>query len=563
TIKMQALSLTLRSVTSSKARQVERQRARFEEGKSALEHLLEFEPDRLKRLEAMLEVYKDLPLMPQMNNSTDTFVINLARFLAQAHRDPTLTMRVPEWEARMKRILDIQALRYEYAILWIEVMQEWMNNPDEPEVADGDSTLEIQDATPSKDEYRKNWESLVFNPVEKDKSAIVKWLEELFIGSASATHATNKMKKALDTLKSEVADFEKTMKDKKDHFTQKTIVWCIEGLLRSDLMTDAKRSELKAMQQDHAALRDVIDELNMRINTLDRWAWPSSGVVAEQRRQVGSRHRIFHDEDIMDALLLRYIGVKLSVHICKSLTTFSKSTWLSSESPLGKEEFDRREHFIGYKKEHVTGVRGQCLSTYLSDFFVTQLLRDEAEVDRAYNETAEQDSDSDRTKSRGNNWRNNRGNNRSKDWGKGKAKAEETLKIRKSASELKHSLIQLLITEVHISERLYHQVIVLQSDFQSFGPSIPHSTIAAVLEFFGFSEHWIGFFLRVLEVPVIFKDDGPHAEVRRRQRGTSMSSPLADVWGELILFCMDILVHQRTSGSLLYRFHDDICCGDR
>ena len=55
-----------------------------------------------------------------------------------------------------------------------------------------------------------------------------------------------------------------------------------------------------------------------------------------------------------------------------------------------------------------------------------------------------------------------------------------------------------------------------------------------------------------------FAENGPDAEVKVRKRGTPMSSPLADVFGEVLMFVIDYAVTQRTQGSRLYRLHDDI-----
>ncbi|KAI4285391.1 MAG: hypothetical protein L6R38_000689 [Xanthoria sp. 2 TBL-2021] len=210
------------------------------------------------------------------------------------------------------------------------------------------------------------------------------------------------------------------------------------------------------------------------------------------------------------------------------LTAFAKvHPWLSRLNTVSSDDRIRRDHFLGPGNDHASGIQGQRLKTYEADFFLTQLLRHEAEVDRGYDVDLEEEDRS------------------------------RALQTRKSIAELKHSLLQLLNVEISVGKRLGDEITVLQSDFQSFGPSIPHSTIVAVLTFFGVSESWTDFFRRVLAVPIIFKEDGPDAEVRVRQRGTQMSSPLADVYSELMLFCMDFAVWQCTSGLKLYRLHDD------
>ncbi|KAL8787434.1 MAG: hypothetical protein Q9213_002211 [Squamulea squamosa] len=516
---MQALSSTLRSVTASKARQIERQKTRFDEGRLALQHLLDCEPNGIKRLRAILDAYSDLPLMPQTNKSRDNFIGSIEKFLARAVHDPCAPLA--GWERRLMGVVQAEKLRYEHATLYTSILEEWRDSTDEPETLVDDSGVEFTDLSQSKEEYRRKWESYVFNAVETDKDAIAAWLQGFF-------NSTNANIKALDALKAGVARFEKKLKDNQQHFNKTTMDWCIWGLLRSDLLTDDKRAALTAMQQDDDAMCDIMDDLNMRMNTLDRWTWPKEGVAAELRRQVGSKYRIFHDEDLMEALLLRYIGVKWSVQMSKRLTAFAKAhSWLSPLNIVSNNERTRREHYLGPGKDHSSGVQGQRLETYEANFFLTQMLRHEAEVDRGYGDDVEQED-------------RNRG-----------------LQTRKPISELKHSLLQLLNTEVAVAKRFNDEVTILQSDFQFFGPSIAHSTIDAVLTFFGVSRFWTDFFRKVLEVPIYFREDGPKAEIKIRRRGTQMSSPLADVCSELILFCGDHSCWQKTSGLRLYRLHDD------
>jgi hypothetical protein len=106
--------------------------------------------------------------------------------------------------------------------------------------------------------------------------------------------------------------------------------------------------------------------------------------------------------------------------------------------------------------------------------------------------------------------------------------------------------------------RLGEEVCAVRSDFAWFGPSLPHSTMFAVLKFFNVSDQWVSFFRRALEAPMKFAEDGPDGPVRIRKRGTPISGPLSDMLGETVLFCLDFAFNMRTHGARLYRLHDDI-----
>lgn len=132
-----------------------------------------------------------------------------------------------------------------------------------------------------------------------------------------------------------------------------------------------------------------------------------------------------------------------------------------------------------------------------------------------------------------------------------------TERLRKDPLETKHSLLHLLITESLLATRLHGKFTVIRSDFKWFGASLPHTTIFTVLRFFDVSETWIEFFALFLEAPLRFAQDGPRGEVKTRVRGEPMPHALSDVFGEVLLFCMDYAVNQKTSGSFLYPLYDD------
>jgi hypothetical protein len=133
----------------------------------------------------------------------------------------------------------------------------------------------------------------------------------------------------------------------------------------------------------------------------------------------------------------------------------------------------------------------------------------------------------------------------------------------KSKMETKQYLLHLLSTELLINTRLHGDFTCSRSEFFSWSPSLPHSTITSVLSFFGLSKKWLGFFRAFLEAPLKFTEDGPSAETRPRQRGVPGAHALSSVCGETILFCMDYAVNQATNGTNLYRMNDDFWVFDR
>lgn len=129
---------------------------------------------------------------------------------------------------------------------------------------------------------------------------------------------------------------------------------------------------------------------------------------------------------------------------------------------------------------------------------------------------------------------------------------------RRSSLQITQTLLHTLVTEIIIKKALGEDITIVRTDFAAFGPSLPHLTIATVLQVLEVSARWVEFFRRTLEAPVKFMQDGPAPTVQIRKRGTPPSSPLSDFMAEAVLFCLDLSFNHETSGARMYRMHDDI-----
>ncbi|KAK7946249.1 uncharacterized protein PG986_010570 [Apiospora aurea] len=111
-------------------------------------------------------------------------------------------------------------------------------------------------------------------------------------------------------------------------------------------------------------------------------------------------------------------------------------------------------------------------------------------------------------------------------------------------TDAEQKIFQILPTEIAVNVRLHGEFTVLRSSFRRWDDLLPHKTVHQILRFFGVSEKWLGFFLTFLEAPL---------------RGMSPSHVLGDVFGEVVLFCLDMAVNQATRGGLLHRSFTDLC----
>lgn len=126
-------------------------------------------------------------------------------------------------------------------------------------------------------------------------------------------------------------------------------------------------------------------------------------------------------------------------------------------------------------------------------------------------------------------------------------------------AELKQKLLHIMTTECYLNTALHGTHATVCSDLEWFGPSLPHTSILTVLEFFGMSKTWLDFYKAFLAAPLRFAGE---SESRTRKRGTPISYALSVVCGEAIIFIMDFTVNQRAKGVFLYRMHDDLWLWD-
>lgn len=364
-------------------------------------------------------------------------------------------------------------------------------------------------------EQRVKWEAMVFNAKETDTDGIMSHLNTLFT-------STNDIKAATEALWKSTKAFEASL-GTKEHFNDDSLKAVVNGLLRSDLVTDEKKLVLKDFLSKKMVLGEVADVLNMRIKSLDKWKWDPSGTSIEQKRHLNGRYRFYADEDLLQMMLLRYLGLVWSVHFKTAFTTFRNATnvWRPSATPIPSLDRQRREFFLSAGKEG--SVEELRKKHFDEEIFLEQLTGSMDEQCAGYDDDAYEKSDT-----------------------------------KKSGAAVTQTLLHTLVTEVNILTRLEQDVCVVRSDFAWFGPSMPHSTIFAVLKFFKVSDQWSDFFRRAIQAPVRFGVDGKDAPVRTRIRGTPISGPLSDFLAETVLFCLDFSFNSSTNGLPLYRLHDDI-----
>lgn len=289
------LSQTLTSITGIKLNEIQNQRNLYEKGKTELLAQVAKEPTQIEKLRVLLDKIDGLAVMGKVNNNPLISLNNARAFLEQAERDPSVTdKQLNDWQVKLEKELDIHSLKYEYADLYGRLVTEWLagNSADESsDISSDESSFETV-GRKEMHEQRETWEGYVFKALETDVEAIQANLTKLFTSS-------NASKDAYKNLRNATKRFEKAMAFDKAHFDVDSLKNLIQGLLRSDLVTDEKTKVLRDFLGNKVVLAEIADVLNMRILSLEKWQWDPKGTWVEQRRMLNGRYsKLDHPEFI-------------------------------------------------------------------------------------------------------------------------------------------------------------------------------------------------------------------------------------------------------------------------
>jgi hypothetical protein len=525
------LSQTLQSITTTKIRELRKQRDAFEARKAkVLEDYARAKDHEsgIRVLLAGLEVSDesdpatDVALID--NNLYDPELKNIHRFLAQSRYDPSISsLMLQDFAAGLRLRLDQQSRKFDYADLYSRLLLEWLHPSGNP-IADSpttdesgslDGTLELVERDRLQ-QLRDKFEAVVFEPMVTDEIEIDNYMSSMF------PEDDDEASRALRELRETVEFFGNDFCGKKTPFDLTALRWCIGSLLKNDLLRDEQKSILEEFLTNDVALTEIADVLNMRFKDLHNWSWEAEdGMFYEPRRQLNGKYRIMMDEDILQAVFLHFIGVTWSVALkpCFRELVANKSVWKGAIQMPG-EDLCRQQYFLGndfaFAKD---GWLHETERMYREDYLLCALPNTAEKGAGIYEDDDKPDP-----------------------------------KV-KSANEIRQQLLRQLASEVIIRRSLHGEVAVVQSDLAWFGAGMPHSTVFALLRFFGVPEAWIAFFRKFAEAPLRMSD-APGADVKIRKRGLPIAHALERLLGEVVLFALDIAVN-RQAKTQLYRLHDD------
>ena len=526
-----ALPQTLKSITATKINELGKQRNLFDRAKADIREASEAATNLHTRAQILLDGVSRLKGYPKDaldqndmdlegqsddNDDSDGEVTtldmgqlqradhsNIRRFLLQSRYDSSISDKsLRRWIDQLQNELQYLELKHDHASFYSRLVTEWLTQLDAQTLSalsqDGQSDSEKSNTgfenvgRAEMHEQRKQWESLVFTAANQvDEKSVRSYLDGLF-------HKDKLTEQAFKELRESIQKFGNDLIVEGEWLNVETLQWVSEALLKTDLLSTEKTTILKEFMRNKEVTQEVADVLNMRLASLDSWKWSEDGIPIDMRRQLNGKYRVFMDEDLLDSLMLQYLGTKWAVKLREVFTAFlSSRAWTPIQENIPGEYVERRKYF--YHKPRPA--RNQCINnlrekTYKEEYFMSQLPDSISEGARDYDDNSQV----------------------------------------KGPLGTKHSLLHRLITESLIQKNLRGEFTAIRSDYKWFGPALPHATVLTVLDYFGVPQRWLNFFKVFLEAPLKFVQDGPAAQIQSRKRGIPMSHTLSDCFGESVLF---------------------------
>ncbi|TFK67973.1 hypothetical protein BDN72DRAFT_65894 [Pluteus cervinus] len=532
---MASVNDTLHFITSIKLQELQKQQAAYEQHIRVLDDVRSLDDASVEKVEKLFEAVKSWRGPGATDDESvigDKLVMDgFPYWLRQAKQDPDFDPTIVRgWTAALQQHLHQVTRRFDCAKLFGEITNEWLTSTDSP----SDATSADQGiATPTEEfldlgrkekvEQKDRFSSLVFEEQSVDTAALLGYLNDLFTSKDAI--------KVLEDAREAIGDYCKSLDS--HVFTVNDVRNAITGLLSGASLDDKRSATLKTFQENPTVLAELASVMTMRLSSLDSWAWPSSGLEVEFRRFMNGKYRALTEPEIVDALLLQHIGITWQIRLKQVFGWFiERRSWKRSYSALKPEDRNK----IGQQTQQFTGDAGSIEVTrhqYRKQHFFLCQLTDTPTKPNVYGD------DGDRPR------------NPSYD-------LNEVL----SGMQVKEKLLHIMATETVLNKTLHNTHTVVRSDFEWFGPSLPHDAILTIFEFFGMTPTWLKFLRTWLQAPLRFKDD-PAGVTRIRKRGTPISYALSSACGEAIMFVMDFAVNQRASGLFLYRIHDDLWLWDK
>ncbi|EGX90892.1 hypothetical protein CCM_05048 [Cordyceps militaris CM01] len=509
------------------------------------------------RTRAGLRVKRSMTNSGKNSESLETRLDTIERMLSNAKYSSGFSSSAAlSWCDELLAYLRQSQRRMEYTMLFGKLTNEWADfrfgelSTTMASAKQGTSQSEDEDAVSvgrkEMHQQRQVWEGLVTNLRTSDKDKIVEFLDTLFHADPLRNNEGSSIE--------ELADLRTRLLQKMRssifhnckgaiHVSVAIVKAAIKAILSADQLTSEKRRAMIDLGNRENVLSEIADILNidLKLAAMERWSWGDAPIKAQMRKAINGKYRVYMDIELLDSILIHCVGQAVSVHIKQAL----EQAWDPTVADVWKVKQDEdrtaaiNAHIPGFAIQNAENSTRQLRNhMYKNIFFSPRLPTSMTDENSGVGRYEDDDS---------------------------LASEEQVQKNltdlengRPNVVNLKTDILRVCTAEMGMQKIVHGQFCLLQSDFEWFGPSLPHSTLTTIMEYFHFPKELVQFTKAFLDMHIQFQDDGADGAVLTRKTGIPVSFQLTDGISELLLFVLDFAVNQRTGGSHLYRNHDDL-----
>ncbi|KAK3185712.1 hypothetical protein K4F52_005577 [Lecanicillium sp. MT-2017a] len=386
-------------------------------------------------------------------------------------------------------------------------------------------------------QQRVIWEEHVAVERKTDSDKITVYLDKLFHSGSQQVPGTEEPVDMYANMLRRVRRFIASGCKEYQHMTTETVRAAVQGVLSSDQLTSQKRLALLDISNKDSVLSEIAHllKIDTSLAALNKWSWGGNPITTQMRKAINGKYRVYLDLELLDAILIQCMGQSISVTIRRAIL----SSWDSDTEDIWQPPAN--EARVAAMERQLPGAEtrdGGCVKQlrrkiYKDTFMAVSLPKYAGDTADGYDDEGSVQNDDE-----------------------GESFSDLDNGTNKVA--LKTDLLRLCTAEMAVQKLTHGQFCVLQSDFEWFGPSLPHSTILAIMKYFHFPTEIVHFLREFISMQMKFEEDGVNGPVVTRKNGIPVSFQLTDGISELLLFVLDFAVNQRTGGSFLFRNHDDL-----
>ncbi|KAJ3151838.1 hypothetical protein HDU89_001887 [Geranomyces variabilis] len=176
----------------------------------------------------------------------------------------------------------------------------------------------------------------------------------------SSVFSSPEAEDALKNCRAQFADFGRELQDGKIDLD--SVKAMVDGLSSADLLS----------YQQLAILKQARD------SSIESWTWGAE-VPLEMRRQLSGKYRVYMEEELTDALLIHYVGMRLVIKFAALMdSVYDGSAW-KKHSQINKSRQALWDYYIGHRDETSETLKEKLDETFKQNYFLSAIPRNERE----------------------------------------------------------------------------------------------------------------------------------------------------------------------------------------